>query len=139
VGYAVAHPATIRQIRSLLPTWPVTQLALDALADAVADREYAEASLCENAAQRARLAGSLSRLGVSVFPSAANYLLLELREGMPAASELRTRMIETHRILIRNCDSYEGLAPGRYVRVAVRANAENDRLLQALSEELSKP
>jgi histidinol-phosphate/aromatic aminotransferase/cobyric acid decarboxylase-like protein len=139
VGYAVAHPDTIRAIRSMLPTWPVTQLAIDTLAEAVADREYAEASRRENAIERERLADSLSGLGLAVFPSAANYLLLELQADMPTASELRARLIAKHRILIRNCDSYEGLAPGRYVRVAVRAGDENCLLTQALAEELRVP
>jgi threonine-phosphate decarboxylase len=139
VGYAVAHPDTIRDIRSLLPTWPVTQLAIDTLAEAVADREYAEASLRENAAERKRLADSLSELGLVVFPSAANYLLLELHADMPTASDLRSRLIRNNRILIRNCDSYEGLTAGRYVRVAVRTGEENCRLIRALTEELRVP
>jgi threonine-phosphate decarboxylase len=136
VGYAVAHSETTRRIASLLPTWPVTQLALDALAEAVTDREYTDTALSENAAERERLSESLGGLGLVVFPSAANYLLLELRAGMPAASELRARLATRHRILIRNCDSYEGLQVGRYVRVAVRSAAENGRLIQALAEEL---
>ena len=139
VGYAVAHPETIRRIVSLLPTWPVTQLAMDALAEAVADREYAEASLRENAVERQQLSESLSGLGLVVFPSAANYLLLELGGDMPTASELRARLIAKHRILVRNCDSYEGFAGGRYVRVAVRAREENCRLIQALAHELRLP
>jgi threonine-phosphate decarboxylase len=136
VGYAVAHPDTIRAIQPLLPVWPVTQLASDALAEAVADREFAEESLRENAVARECLANSLSGLGLTVFPSAANYLFIELHADMPASSELRARLIARHRILIRNCDSYEGLAPGRYVRVAVRAHDDNCRLIQALAEEL---
>src|SRR5208283_2049011 len=28
VGYAVAHPDTARRVQSLLPTWPITQLAI---------------------------------------------------------------------------------------------------------------
>lgn len=139
VGYAVAHPDTILRIRSLLPAWPVTQLAIDALAEAIADREYAEASVRENAIERERLIQSLSALGLTVFPSAANYLLLELQTDMAAALELRARLIRKHRILIRNCDSYEGLAPGRYVRVGVRGRGENCRLIQALSGELRLP
>ena len=136
VGYAVAHPDAIRGIRSLLPTWPVTQLAIDTLADAVADREYAESSRLENAVERERLADSLRELNLVVFPSVANYLLLELCADMPAASNLRARLIAKHRILIRNCDSYEGLTPKRYVRVAVRSGEENCRLIQALAQEL---
>jgi threonine-phosphate decarboxylase len=112
---------------------------LDALAEAVTDREYAQASLRENAVEREWLMESLQQLGLFVFPAAANYLLLELHGEMPTASDLRARLIAKHRILIRNCDSYEGLARGRYVRVAVRAREENCRLIQALAEELRLP
>ena len=138
VGYAVAHPDTARRIQSLLPTWPVTQLALNTLTEAVADREYAEASLRENALSSEHLATSLTALGFFVFPSAANYLLLELRADMPTASELRSRLIANHRILIRNCDSYEGLTQGRYIRVAVRSPEQNRQLIQALAGELKR-
>jgi threonine-phosphate decarboxylase len=137
VGYAVAHPETIRGMNSFLPTWPVTQLAIDALVEAVSDRDFAETTLHENAAERAWLTASLTQLGLIVFPSAANYLFLELRSGMPTASNLRSRLIARHRILVRNCDSYEGLAPGRHARVAVRSRADNCRLIQALATELS--
>lgn len=136
VGYAVAHPETIRRVMEMLPTWPVTQLAIDTLAEAVADREYAGASVRENAVERERLSELLGGLGLVVFPSVANYLLLELGAGMATASELRTRLIRKHRILIRNCDSYEGLETGRYVRVAVRSGEENGCLIRALGEEL---
>jgi threonine-phosphate decarboxylase len=139
IGYAVAHPDTIRKVADLLPTWPITQLAIDALAEAVADREYAETSLRENAAERQWLADALGQLGLFVFPSAANYLFAELRTDMPTASQLRANLIANHRILIRNCDSYEGLAQGRYVRVAVRSREENRCLIQALTEELRLP
>ncbi len=138
VGYAVAHPETVRRVMEMLPTWPVTQLAMDALAEAVGDREYADASVRENTVERGRLCESLGGLGLVVFPSAANYLLLELAAGMLAASELRARLISEHRILIRNCDSYEGLEAGRYVRVAVRLGEENDRLVRAIGEELKR-
>jgi threonine-phosphate decarboxylase len=72
-----------------------------------------------------------------VFPSAANFLFMELRNGMPAAAELHARLLSKHRILIRNCDSYEGLESGRYIRVAVRSGEENDQLIQAFGSEIS--
>jgi histidinol-phosphate/aromatic aminotransferase/cobyric acid decarboxylase-like protein len=48
-------------------------------------------------------------------------------------------LVTKHRILIRNCNSYEGMEAGRYVRVAVRSGEENGRLVQALAEELKRP
>ncbi len=135
-GYAIAHPDMIRRIQNLLPTWGVTQLALNTLAEAITDVGYAHSSRCQNEAERQNLSYSLSRLGLKVFPSAANYLMLELPEDMPTASELRSSLIARHNILIRNCDSYQGLEKGHFVRVAVRSGFENERLVQALREEL---
>jgi threonine-phosphate decarboxylase len=136
VGYAVAHPDTARWMAALQPTWPVTQLALDALAVAVEDGDYAGASLLANATNRETLSRQLESLGLTVFPSAANYLLVELPPGMPQSRELRARLLERRHILIRNCDSYDGLAHGRYIRVAVLSLSANIRLIQALTEEL---
>jgi len=137
VGYAIAHPEIIRRIESVSSTWPVTQLAMDALAEAVADREFEEASLRENSEAREALVESLTALGTMVFPSAANYLFVELPPRMPTSSKLRTDLMAKHRILIRNCDSYEGLAAGRYIRVAVRSPEDNRRLIQAMAAECS--
>ena len=131
IGYAVAHPDMARRVTDMLPTWPVTQLAIDALAEAIADEEYAETSLRENAIERELLSTELRELGLFVFPSAANYLFIELSEPMP---ELRSRLIAKHRILIRNCDSYENLEPGRYIRVAVRSSDDNAQLVSALHD-----
>ncbi len=139
VGYAVADPQTIRGIVSFLPTWPVTQLAMNALTEAVAEKAYADSTRRENEVERGRLGEALAALGLVVFPSAANYLLLELTAAMPTAYDLRARLIHRHRILIRNCDSYEELTPGRYVRVAVRSAAENCRLIDSLATELKLP
>jgi threonine-phosphate decarboxylase len=132
VGYAIAPPEMIRRIASFLPTWPVTQLALDALTEAVEDCGFENASLRENTQAREDLAESLRTLGIVVFPSAANYLFVELPATMPAAAKLRAELIGKHRILIRNCDSCEGLESGRFVRVAVRSPEENQRLIRAM-------
>jgi threonine-phosphate decarboxylase len=137
VGYAVAHPDTAREIAAFLPTWPVMQMAMDALAIAIEDREYAETTLRENAVHRGSLLAGLEALGLTVFPSAANYLFAELPTGAPASAELRQRLIDRHRILIRNCDSYETLEPGKYVRFAVLSAGDNDRLVAALATELN--
>lgn len=135
-GYAISHPDTIARIHSWLPTWPVTQLSMDALTEALKDTEYDRVTLRENEIERAWLQDALASLGLAVLPSAANYLLVELASNMPRSAELRVRMARNHRILIRNCDSYEGLETGGWIRVAVRLRSENYRLIQALAEEL---
>lgn len=138
IGYAVAHPTIARAVRSAMPAWPVTQLAIDTLAEAVTDRAFAAATVAENVERCACLKSSLEALGLYVFPSAANYLLIELPDGAPAASDLRRRLVTGHHILIRNCDSYENMKPGRFIRVAVRSQPDNRRLVSALRAELER-
>ena len=133
VGYAVASPATASLLHSHLPPWPVTTLAANALAEAIADDEYAQTTIPCNAARRERLTASLTSAGCKVFPGAANFLLFELRPGEDAA-HVQQCLLQNARILVRGCDSFEGLTPGRYIRVAVRSDKENALLLNALTE-----
>ena len=132
VGYAVAEPEIARRLAEELTAWPVTALANGALCEALGDTEYARATLDENECQRDWLTGELQAIGVRVFPSAANFLLLRLPSGFPSSSMLRESLIQTQRILVRNCDSFDGLEGGRYIRIAVRGHSDNQALVQAL-------
>ena len=138
VGYAVASPETARRVAAQLPAWPVTTLALDAMIEALKDAAYARATVEENERERARLSQAFGEHGLHVFPSAANFLLLALPEDCCSSAQLRERLILRHRILVRNCDSFEGLETGHYIRVAVRREPENNRLVEAISESLRR-
>ncbi|HBB6756643.1 threonine-phosphate decarboxylase [Citrobacter amalonaticus] len=67
--------------------------------------------------------------GLTVYPGQANYLLLRCETDLQ-------RALLTRHILIRSCANYPGL-DGRYFRVAIRSQEENNRLLAALTEVLS--
>lgn len=135
VGYAVAAVETARVLAAQLPAWPVTILALNALSEALRDGDYVRESLARNEAARSSLSAALRRLGCHVFPSAANFLFLRLPDGVPAA-EVREQLIRGHAILVRECDSFEGIERGRYLRVAVRLEDENARLIEGLASVL---
>jgi threonine-phosphate decarboxylase len=133
VGYAVASPETTAVLAAHLPAWPVTTLAMNALAEALRDGEYARETLERNQRDRARLSEALERLGCQVSPSAANFLFLRLPDRFPC-TQVRERLIREHAILVRECDSFEGVDPGRYLRVAVRHEGDNARLIEALEK-----
>jgi len=137
VGYAVASPETAQSIAAQLPAWPVSTLALNTLAEALRDGAYAQETLARNAAARAVLAEQLQLSGCEVAPSQANFLFLRLPPGRDAA-EVRARLIREHKIVVRECDSFEGIKPGRYLRVAVRDEKDNLRLVQALTSVLGE-
>jgi threonine-phosphate decarboxylase len=139
VGYAVTSATFAEHIKLQLPTWPVTTLAVNVLTEALNDEGYAQATLHENDHERLYLAAAFQQLGLQVFPSAANFLLLKLPPGAPSSGHLRMELLERHRILVRNCDSFEGLEKGRFLRVAILGRSENERLVAALGSVLRGP
>jgi threonine-phosphate decarboxylase len=132
VGYAVAAPEPARSLAAQLPAWPVTSLALNALAEALCDVEYARTAIEGNQKARIRLSAELGRLGLHVFSAAANFLFLRLPNGFPAL-QVRDQLIREHAILVRECDSFAGIERGRFLRVAVRLENENARLIEGLA------
>jgi len=136
IGYLLAPPRVIAQVRSHLPPWSVNTLAQAAGAYCFAQDEYRRKTLDLISKQRQRLAGELSAIpGLEVFPAQANYLLVRMDRRLPPASRLKWDIFERDRILIRDCESFEGL-DDRYFRVAVRLEDQNDRLIAALQRAL---
>jgi threonine-phosphate decarboxylase len=70
--------------------------------------------------------------GICVHAGAANFLLVELIDGAFDACSLY-QQLGRRGLLIRVCDSFRGLAKGRFIRLAVRTASENRRLAGELS------
>jgi threonine-phosphate decarboxylase len=116
--------------RAYQPSWSVNAVAAGAGTAAAGDSAFVRRTLSEVARLRAGLAEGLSRLpGLVVYPGAANYLLVRGPEGLVEALAYRG-------VLVRGCAPFWGLGPG-YLRVAVRGEGENGRLLAALAEALA--
>ncbi len=134
LGYAVASSALIARLQQLLPPWNVGALAQAAGLAALGDLEHIRRTREYVHAERERLAARLAALpGVTVYPGAANYLLLRITSGMTAAV-LQEKLL-AERILIRDCSNFTGLDE-RFFRVAVRTWEENERLLKSLKRSL---
>ena len=128
LGYMAASPNVIEGLASHPLPWRLNSLA-DAVAAALPGHEADfEAIRLLNARRRAAFARALEALGVRVYPSDANFLLCDFgRDMRPEIDALRKR-----RILLRPCGMFPGLTHG-HVRLCVRTEAENERLIEALS------
>jgi threonine-phosphate decarboxylase len=132
LGYAIGAPATVAAIAALQDPWSVNTAAQLAGIASLADAEYGRRTREYVEAERERLAGRLARIpGFKVFPSRANYLLVQLCNGAGVA-ELRAELLKRG-VLIRDCSNFVGL-DGGFFRVAVRLREENDRLLELLEK-----
>jgi threonine-phosphate decarboxylase len=128
VGYAVGEAGTAAAIRKQLDSWPVSTIALEAGRAALGEDEYGIRARRINAEAREEFAAALREIGLTVFPSNANFLLVKLPRG--SGAEL-ARSLESSRVLIRRCDSFSGLGDS-YIRLAVRSREDNSRLVSLI-------
>ena len=88
--------------------------------------------------ERKRYADELSQVkGLRVLPSQANYLMLEITNGMSSV-ELTKHLLLKHNILIKDLHSKVTGEGKQYVRVAVKRTEENDLLIKAFKEEMEE-
>ena len=68
-----------------------------------------------------------------VMPTQANFVLCEVQNPY-TANDLAQQLLKKHDILVSACSAKKGIAPNRYVRLAVRSREDNERLIEALRE-----
>lgn len=129
VGYLLAPPELVEQLRRAQPLWAVSTLALVALDTCLAPGPVrtAERDAVALAAERARLQGALVEVGVEVTPdSQAPFLLCHV----PGRTDVR-EALRAHGIAVRRGDTFPGLTAEHW-RTAVRDVEASDRLVEAV-------
>ncbi len=92
------------------------------------EKEYVLATR-ELVRERERFAAELSEInGVRVVESQANFMMLELCNGM-SATVLTERLLVKYNILVKDLSQK---VRGNYLRIAIRNRADNEALVQAL-------
>jgi threonine-phosphate decarboxylase len=135
VAYAVGKISTIKAMNCFVAPWPITSFASIAACAALRDEPYAEKSRTANNRQRLWLEQELVRLRIATYPSSTNFLLLRFPEAVDV-NLLWERMIVEEQVVMRSCTNFESLAP-MHLRIAVRSQDENERLVRGLERVLS--
>lgn len=133
LGYIVGSPRQLDGLRRLQVPWSVNSLA-QRIGEAVLDDDgYAAQTKQWLMEERPWLADGLLRLGLGVYPSDANYVLVRLpvAGGLTAAGLQRDMGFRG--ILIRDASLFDGL-DARYCRFAIKLREQNDKLLAVLRE-----
>jgi cobyric acid synthase CobQ/L-threonine-O-3-phosphate decarboxylase len=131
LGYGV-FPAKISQkLKKILPPWTVNSIAQDVGVKSIQDLEYQEASRAYfKTCRQSFLEGLASFSELTVFPSAANYLLLKLAGKISV--ETLSKVLYKRNILIRPCANYQNLS-NEYFRIAIRNEQDNAIFLAELA------
>lgn len=126
VGCIFAHRDVATVLKRAQAPFPVGTAALVAAEAALEDRAFVRRAVREIRQGRMTLERGLSRLGVRVFPSAANFVLVDFGEQGSAIADA----LERRGILIRDqAGSFE--RPG-FVRITVGSTKQMRRFLSVL-------
>ncbi len=129
VGYAIADAEIVGYLNRVRSPFNVSSPGQEAALAALADTAHVERSQKVNADGLEQLTAGLARLDVRVFPSAGNFVLVDVkREAGPV-----------YQALLRKGVIVRALAPSgllRHVRISISTAHENARTLAALGEVL---
>lgn len=133
VGYAVGDPALVDILNRLRDPFNVNHIGQRAACAALDDEEHLARSRQHNAEELPRLDEGLRSVGLRTWPSVANFILAELPQDAPDMKAVHEALLRRG-VIIRPVANY-GLS--RAARVTVGTRAENERLVEALSEVLA--
>lgn len=129
LGYLVSNFKN--DIDSHIPTWSVSSLVENLGEDLLLDEEFIISSKVKLAKSRDKLFSELQKIdGIHPLPSDANYILIKTDFD----NEVLFQNLLKKGILVRKCDNYANLGH-QYIRVAVKKDEDNEKLLKALKEE----
>jgi histidinol-phosphate aminotransferase len=128
LGFAIAQPALIRDLSKIKDSYAVDMIAALAGAAALRDQAHKDLNVGKVLQSRPILQQQLETLGFRVWPSAANFLLVQPPKGFQAV-ELQ-QALKTQGILVRyfNLPSVEDK-----LRITVGTDAQNERLCGCLA------
>jgi histidinol-phosphate aminotransferase len=142
LGYGAADPAVIDVLLRVKPPYNVSALSQAAGLALWKRRSVMEENVLRLIAERERLMRECERLGCAVFPSTANFFLLQpfsdsplpLGEGpgVRAAERIYQALLEQHRLVVRRFAGRPGLE--HLLRITVGTPEQNDIFLTVLSQ-----
>jgi histidinol-phosphate aminotransferase len=130
VGFAVARPEVISRMNPFRPPGSISTISVTLVTEVLRDDSILDDNLARVEAERTRLTEALADVGWSVGPSVTNFILIDFGSPERAAAVADGLL---HRALVpRTFGAGHPLAG--YLRLTVRAPAENDRLIAAATE-----
>jgi threonine-phosphate decarboxylase len=128
MGFACATGEAFDRLETARAAWNLSAPAAAVGAHCLRQDAFVERTRARVARERARMRERLDGAGYHVSPSDAPFLLLDVGSRTP---ETLVDQLADDGIAVRDCRSF-GLS--NHIRVAVKRPAENDRLLEALTD-----
>jgi histidinol-phosphate aminotransferase len=132
LGYGITNPQMTNYLYRVAQIFPVNQLAIAAGIAALTDLDYMETKLAEIRKERQQLAKSMQAMGLTVYRSDTNFLLVSCEDWSIASAKL-VEKLDQKNIFVYDCGGKPGLDDNYYhFRVATGTPAENQAFLSTL-------
>lgn len=128
---ATSNKEILKQIKESISIWNINSFA-EFYMQIYGKYEHKYIEACASFRnERERFINELRAIPfLEVYPSQANYFLCKIKEG--TATELTKRLLDNHNILIKDCTGKSGFQDKEFIRIAVRDETDNNKLIEAL-------
>ncbi len=131
LGYGIADPKMVDYLYRVAQIFPVNQLAIAAGIAALADLDYVQTKLTEIRKERQQLAEKMQSLGLQVYRSDTNFLLVSC-EAWQMTSAMLVAQLAQQEIFVADFGGKPGL-DNYHLRVATGTPNENQDFLRGLA------
>lgn len=136
-GYAIMNPNRVTELLNRGYLWNINGIAeyfFSLFARPMFQDEY-RTVLAEYREHIDRFTSMTSNIGgMCAYPTSANFQLMQMPADV-SAEMVTNLMLIRHGVYVRSCDDKVGL-DGEFIRVAIRTEPENERIVEALSDVL---
>ncbi|MGZ7048362.1 MAG: aminotransferase class I/II-fold pyridoxal phosphate-dependent enzyme, partial [Methanobacterium sp.] len=137
IGYAISNPEFIEYMHRVKPVFSLTKLSHVAALATLDDKEYIKKSIEIGIQSREFLYQNMSKFDkLNVFPSKANYLLVDVRKTGMTSNEISEELLKKG-VIVRDCSSFKGLDE-YWIRVSVGTLEEDARFIKILDNLLNE-
>jgi len=126
IGYAVCSDVEfVNEVNKHLPEWNISAFANAAGIECTKCNDFVKESFEYVKEQRDYLSGELKKLGIKVFDSDCNFILIKGKRNL-------SDLLLEKGILIRNCSNFRSLS-NEYYRISIKNQTENEKLISELA------
>lgn len=127
-----SDPEIINQVRKELPIWNINSLAEYFLQIFEKYKSDYQEALEHFKRTREKLYQSLESIRqLKLYPSQANFIMCEIIDGC-SASQIAELLLNRYNILVKDLSHKPGMEGREFIRIAVRTEADNERLADGL-------
>ncbi len=132
IGYIIAPPQLIRQLRQYVRPWAVNVLAIEAGKWLIENNVHVLPDLNAYLTETERLRQHLNQIpGIKAAETQTNFFLAQIKPY--TAAELKDYLARKHHILIRDASNFRGLTTHHF-RLSTQTSQENDLLVNAVKD-----